>query len=294
MNLRKVTLSGLLAALLLLTIGLSTALAQETFTASSIGVTNVRSGPGTTYSVIGRLFAGDSVTVNGRNSTSNTWFRIDYDGTEGWVSASLMSFDGDPTSLDVVGASNAESVTGNTGVTATLTGNANIRFEPSTSSRVIEQGEEGDSYDVTGRTAFGDTIFCRGSQVFDSARGETPSNVWLRINFNGVNAWVNYTVVSVSGNLCDVAVAEADDFDQIVAQGEVLVITQDNVRLRASNYENSDVLDTIPYDTSLVADARNDDGSRIRVTYDGQTGWISSAYVTVTAGAIDDLPVELA
>lgn len=45
---------------------------------------NVRSGPGKEYEVIGKAKAGEEFTVDGE--TSNGWYRIDYNGKEGYVS----------------------------------------------------------------------------------------------------------------------------------------------------------------------------------------------------------------
>jgi len=50
---------------------------------------NVRSGPGTTYSTLGRLQADESVEVVGRNAPG-TWWQIKFGTAYGWVSASYV------------------------------------------------------------------------------------------------------------------------------------------------------------------------------------------------------------
>lgn len=55
---------------------------------------NVRSGPGTAYPAIGRLTAGQSYDVTGRN-TAGDWLKFDYNGKDGWVTASLVTVEGD-------------------------------------------------------------------------------------------------------------------------------------------------------------------------------------------------------
>lgn len=47
---------------------------------------NIRSGPGTNFSRIARLPAGQAASLVGRNS-SNEWYQINYNGVVGWVSA---------------------------------------------------------------------------------------------------------------------------------------------------------------------------------------------------------------
>jgi uncharacterized protein YraI len=55
---------------------------------------NVRSGPGTVYPAIGRLTAGQSFDVAGRNDAGD-WIKFDFNGREGWVTFALVSIEGD-------------------------------------------------------------------------------------------------------------------------------------------------------------------------------------------------------
>lgn len=64
---------------------------------------NVRSGPDTSYSVLGTLSSGDEPTIKGTNADF-TWFAIDFQGRTGWVSASLIDYPGDPGKLAVLSA----------------------------------------------------------------------------------------------------------------------------------------------------------------------------------------------
>lgn len=47
---------------------------------------NLRSGPGTQYSRLGRILAGQQATVVGRNAAAQ-WLQVNYNGVVGWVSA---------------------------------------------------------------------------------------------------------------------------------------------------------------------------------------------------------------
>jgi uncharacterized protein YraI/quercetin dioxygenase-like cupin family protein len=79
-----------------------------TLTATSTGGANVRSEPSTEGAIAGGLATGESVTVNGRNGDSS-WLRIEIPDSDdqGWVSASLLSVDGDVSTLDVVEGTDA-------------------------------------------------------------------------------------------------------------------------------------------------------------------------------------------
>ena len=54
---------------------------------------NVRSGPGTNYSIIGAVRRGQTYTANGRNQAA-TWLRFPWRGSYGWVAAWLMTVEG--------------------------------------------------------------------------------------------------------------------------------------------------------------------------------------------------------
>jgi hypothetical protein len=73
-----------------------------TLNVTSDGDINVRSGPSTNDERIAGLSGGQSVITNGRVE-DGSWLRIELeDGTSGWVSAELVTTDGDITMLNVV------------------------------------------------------------------------------------------------------------------------------------------------------------------------------------------------
>jgi hypothetical protein len=60
-------------------------------TATALGQVNVRSGPATTFEPpIGTLFPGQTAQVTGRLA-DNSWYRILFNGLEGWVSGQLVA-----------------------------------------------------------------------------------------------------------------------------------------------------------------------------------------------------------
>jgi hypothetical protein len=62
---------------------------------------NVRSGPGTSYPIIGVARQGESLIVLGRNH-DGSWFKVELaDGSEGWIAASVVDFDFDPEDIPV-------------------------------------------------------------------------------------------------------------------------------------------------------------------------------------------------
>lgn len=63
---------------------------KASFTVSSPGATNVRSGPGTTYPRIGTVQAGQKYEITGKNQTG-TWWQFSLNGQTGWISGDMVS-----------------------------------------------------------------------------------------------------------------------------------------------------------------------------------------------------------
>src|SRR5215212_2324902 len=83
--LNKIAIAGAAAAASLLMS--SAALAATAFSTTSL---NVRSGPGTGYAVVDRLYAGEQVTVD-RCVPGYRWCHVDTAaGADGWVSAASL------------------------------------------------------------------------------------------------------------------------------------------------------------------------------------------------------------
>lgn len=76
-----------------------------TITATSTGAINVRSGPGTTYGVIGALAANDDIVLQGRNEAGD-WAHFIFDDRAGWAYVPLLTVEGEVATLDVTQVGN--------------------------------------------------------------------------------------------------------------------------------------------------------------------------------------------
>ncbi len=61
---------------------------------------NVRSGPGTNYTLIGALSAGQSFEIIGKNPTGD-WYQFDFNGRTGWVRQDFVTVSGDSGAIKV-------------------------------------------------------------------------------------------------------------------------------------------------------------------------------------------------
>ncbi len=139
---------------------------------------NVRSGPGTAYPVVGKVYQGQLLTMTARNHGA-TWIAVNGNGISGWVNVSyvqpnvaitsLPALDGGPTPVPGI-------------LTATVnTGALNIRSGPASYFAIVTTLQRGGSMNVIGRNA--DTS-------------------WVQVQlYNGLQGWVNIKYIIASGNL---------------------------------------------------------------------------------------------
>jgi uncharacterized protein YraI len=139
-----------------------------TATVTGAGALNVRSGPGTDFSLLSTLPDGQSVTLAGRN-TDATWLQVSLpNGQLGWVSAQFLTSAVALTNVPVVETAVAvESIapalnTGGAtlGVVA-VTGTLNVRFGPGIAFTSFAALTNGENVTLEGRSADGAWIQIR-------------------------------------------------------------------------------------------------------------------------------------
>lgn len=137
---------------------------NQTGTVAAGVVLNVRSGPGTSNSVIGRLNGGTSVTILGSDD-SGAWYRITssaFSG-EGWVSASFVSSGGAPAAAQAAAPAQA----GDGGTVTVRSGRINVRSGPGTTYGIIGSASAGAALTVKGKNPAGDWLQVTGSGISD-------------------------------------------------------------------------------------------------------------------------------
>ena len=133
------------------------------------GAANVRSGPGTIYTVVAVVTQGQQVALLGRNSSSS-WVQVRLgNGTVGWINSSLIQSNVPVSSLPVVGDAPA------TPSAVVNVGALNVRYGPGTGFGVI-------------------TVVFRGQTV--SLVGRNSSASWVQVGLpSGGAGWVNANYV---------------------------------------------------------------------------------------------------
>jgi cell wall-associated NlpC family hydrolase len=198
-------------------------------------VVNLRSGPGTTYSVVASLLEGRELTVT---AEVNGWYRVDFNGTEAYILKDLLSL-----GEGAVVPTGSIDVTGTGRVTGAV---VNLRSDPGTGYSVIAQVKAGSSYSVLGE-----------------------SNGWYRIRYNGVDAYISSSYMTVSAD------------DETVTVGTVTV---DLVNIRGGAGTDSEVVGQAVYGDTFTILSKS--GSWFRVSdAAGRKGYIAAAYLSTSVYA---------
>lgn len=116
----------------------------------------IRSGPGTSYDILGTRSKGDSLEVTG---VSGGWYKIALNGSDGYISSTYLSF----------GSSGTSTSTGSSGVsgTGTVTGSGvRLRSGPGTSYSILGSYDAGTSVTVTGESGDWYQVSLNGSDGF--------------------------------------------------------------------------------------------------------------------------------
>jgi uncharacterized protein YraI len=150
--------------------------ATDLFVTSQFRV-NVRSGPSTDYTIIGKLTPADSLDITGQNE-DNDWLRVNFNGQEGWVFLTVVDVNGAIENAPVVEA----------GPTAVL------RDSPVP----VDASASGDVVVMTRFNTNLRSTFSTDSDVVDVIpfntqlvpQGRTENSNWLMVSFGEQSGWV--------------------------------------------------------------------------------------------------------
>ena len=215
---------------------------KATVTATSL---NVRSGAGTSYSVITKLSKGTVVDVI--ESASNGWKKIKTsNGTTGWVS-------GDYLTTGSAGNSSTDNSTSQTSYKATVnTDSLNMRKGAGTSYSVITKLSKGTVVDVL----------------------ERASNGWKKVKTsNGTTGWV-------SGSYLTTGVVEYPSTDNSTSQTSYkATVNTDSLNMRKGAGTSYSVITKLSKGTVVdVLESASNGWKKIK-TSNGTIGWVSGSYL---------------
>jgi N-acetylmuramoyl-L-alanine amidase len=134
-----------------------------------VPILNVRSGPDTSNSVIGKLTSGEKIEII---EIKKGWYKISFNQGEGWVASDFVNQTGSSTKVPTSGSPNQQKVK----VSATI---LNVRSSSSLNADVIDKLSQGEVIDVIRQD------------------GE-----WLEVSYQGKQGWIaNWLVEEVNHSL---------------------------------------------------------------------------------------------
>lgn len=250
----------------------------------STGALNIRSGPSNQHSILFVVSQGQALSLVGRNSDA-TWLNVRVNGKLGWASAAFILTDHNINLLpDTSGsapgqatATPSQTPTGAPSASATPTGTLQPTAIPTATpdgssptarvktGRLNVRAGAGAGYKVVATVSYWDLL---------TLLGRNANASWVKVRTAGnVEGWVSslYIVAAPGVSVYDLPVL-AD----VVPLG---IIVAGTANVRSGPGINHGVLFTLNYGELVNLVARSGGTAWIKITYNGQTGWVGSDLV---------------
>ena len=220
----------------------------------------IRSNPNLNGSELTVLKKGYSATYLNERSVDErgvVWFRVNYNGTTGWVSSKYGMLYGNTVSLPPVSSSSSSSASGN--YVKASGGKCNVRNQPDLGASVLTSMEKGETASYLGESS----VDYRGV-------------VWYKVKFDGMTGWVSSKYASLNGT--------SSTSSNTSSYGNY-VVSNAKSNVRSAPSLSGSVLDTMmqgetaSYTGSTSIDDRGVAWYSVR--FDGVNGWVSSKYTTL-------------
>lgn len=265
---------------LLICILMSTALplvAQDvTIEATLYQTVNVRSGPDTRFEIVGQVRAGDTVLVVGRGDEDGLWLQVELAGGKlGWVPSYLLIFEGDVTTLPLVGEAMPDGGQPETEapgvVIVTAYGTVNVRSGPSIIDDIVAQLDIGDQARALARS--------------------NERNDWLFVENTALTGWVAYFTVYVQGDPTQLPLRVPDVATDDLVHPQQIVTTLFNTRLHAEPSLDSETVGVLDFGAEVTPFARDEDQTWIYVGTESLRGWGTADLFDIRADRLEALPL---
>lgn len=242
---RRRALALSVALLVLTTVGAAVVPAPRAALAATATTTtalNLRSGPGTGYSVMAVMPAGSTVTLLGTNQ--NGFAKVTYANMTGWAYSAYLSQGGSP-------------APGGSGTgTAKTTTALNLRAGPSFADHVITVMPYGATVTLTGQS----------------------SNGFVSVTYNGTAGWAYSAYLTSGGSGTTPSPSPSPSPSPAPTSGSAVATA--NLNLRSGPGTGYSILTVIPYGASVSLTGISQNGY-YNVYYGSVRGWASATYLNV-------------
>ena len=209
---------------------------------------NIRSGAGTSYSIIGSLKTNDTVEIL---ETLNGWYKIKYNNTVGYVSSQYVSVTTTPTPNN---GTNDDTITDST--TQTKTGTVTA------SSSLNVRSGAGTGYAIIGSLPSKATV-----EILETLNG------WYKIKYNNTIGYVSSQYVSITTS----SGSSSNSGTTQTKTGTVTASSSLNVRSSAST--NSSIIGSLK--SKATVEILQTLNGWYKIKYNNTTGYVSSQYIKI-------------
>lgn len=238
--------------------------------------TNLRAGADTRFEIVGQFSRNDRVQVIGREGDTARWFYVadaeDPTFASGWITSFSVVLEGGLTPLDVpLYVDPDEAPAEGEDVIVVAYGRVNVRSGPAITFDIVGQLDIDEEARATARN--------------------NSANDWLYIvHEDGVEGWVAYFTVRVSGNTTALPVLVPDSAGEALVSPSFILRSRFNVRLHTQPLLESPDVVVVPFNNRVTLLARNEDASWLYVNYNGSTGW-GAAELFSALPAVESIPI---
>lgn len=227
------------------------------------GSVNVRSGPGTGYSVITSVSNGTVLKATGKASKDtggSTWYQVSNGGSTGWVSAGYAkktSVSSSSSSSAAKSGSTASGSASSASGTLYTTGSVNVRSGAGLSYKSNGTLKSGTAFKVTKK------------------QKDTRGVLWYKGSGGGKSGWVSSAYLSAKKSSSGSSSSSGGgSSSKIVTTGKLTIRSKPNKTSKALGYVGSGK--TVSYLNNKSKDSRG--VVWYFISYKGVNGWISSKY----------------
>ncbi len=213
---------------------------------------NIRSGPGTNYTAVNVVKNGERVVII--EKTSASWYRINYNGTGGYVASEYLKDVSAKAELALTGKINDSGV--------------RYRSSPSTAGDILGTLSTGASVKVSG-----------------------IESGWYKISVSGKTGYMRSDYITITGADTSSAPAPAPTPTPAPAETSESVkglVTDNYVNFRTAATTSSNIIRMLNKNTEIEILEKN--GSWYKISYNGTVGYMSSSYIKEAGSAPTPAP----
>ncbi|MEH7236149.1 SH3 domain-containing protein [Bacillus sp. JJ1562] len=227
---------------------------------STVDGLRFRSGPGTSFQVIGSLNKGNEARFIEANEN---WTKILFNGHNGWVSSQFITAKQTSGSTNSNPSSNSNSTKKTGTVTASI---LNVRDQPNSQSRIVGKLKQNANITIT-----------------------NERENWLEIVFGGSSAWIHRDFVSGISSTEEKPSQPSPPPQSPTNQGKIGIVTASSLNVRDNGSLSGKVIGSLKQGNKVTIEDEVNNWSHITLS-NGTKGWIASWYLDIQLGTTTETP----